>query len=344
MGATIMSSPAPVCSVCIANYNGIEVLQECIDSVCNQNCDFPIEIIIHDDASTDESVSFIQHHYPEAVLIKSQQNVGFCIANNRMVEKAGGQFVLLLNNDAALLPDALATLMREAQQLKEPAILGLPQYDAQTDELLDIGSLLDPFLNPVPNKDPNRKEVGMIMGACLWIPKILWEELGGFPEWFGSIAEDMYLCCLARLQGSKVIVVGLSGYRHQVGRSFGGGRITGDRLATNRRRRMLSERNKSFVMVVSYPAPWFYLFFPLHLIAFTIEGVVLALWNFDRTLFMQIYGYCLQALWREQIHLASTRCHTQKRRAISAHKFFSPFTIVPYKLIMLLRYGFPKIQ
>ena len=43
----------------------------------------------------------------------------------------------------------------------------------------------------------------MVIGACLWIQKGLWEELGGFPEWFGSIAEDMYLCCRARLAGYK---------------------------------------------------------------------------------------------------------------------------------------------
>ena len=37
----------------------------------------------------------------------------------------------------------------------------------------------------------------MVIGACLWIPQGLWTELGGFPEWFESIAEDMYLCCRA---------------------------------------------------------------------------------------------------------------------------------------------------
>ena len=111
-----------------------------------------------------------------------------------------------------------------------PAILTLPQYDAETGALLDIGSRLDPFLNPVPNLDPARNEVGTVHGACLWIDKALWDELGGFPEWFGSVGEDLYLCCCARLAGYPVRALGNSGYRHRVGQSFGGGKAQAGKL------------------------------------------------------------------------------------------------------------------
>src|SRR3546814_17849038 len=90
----------------------------------------------------------------------------------------------------------------------------------------------------------------MFMGACVWIPKNLWVELGGCPEWFGSIGEDLYLCCRARLAGYRVESLNHSGYRHWVGYSFGGGKVKGDRLATTKIRRALSERNKSFVMIL----------------------------------------------------------------------------------------------
>lgn len=187
----------PVVSVCIANYNGVGLIDACIESVCQQDCGFPVEIIVHDDASTDGSAEHIRTRYPIVSLIQSPENVGFCVANNRMANVAIGDFLLLLNNDATLFPDALATLHYEALRLARPAILGLPQYDAETGALLDIGSRLDPFLNPGPNLDPARNGVGLVMGACLWIDKRLWGELGGFPEWFGSIGEDLYLCCRA---------------------------------------------------------------------------------------------------------------------------------------------------
>ena len=179
--AAVTSAGEPVCSICIANYNGAAVIGPCLESIYDQDFHLPLEIIIHDDASTDSSVDFIRHRFPDVTLIVSESNVGYCVSNNRMVSRARGRYILLLNNDAALHRDAIRTLYNHAERQPGPAILGLPQYDMQTGELIDRGSLFDPFLNPVPNLDPGRTDVGMVMGACLWIPKALWEELGGFP-------------------------------------------------------------------------------------------------------------------------------------------------------------------
>jgi GT2 family glycosyltransferase len=234
---SIDKSDEMTCSVCIANYNGIGLIDACIDSVKQQNCDANLEIIVYDDASSDGSAAHIKSKYPDVLLIASDNNAGFCVANNRMAAVARGKYLLLLNNDATLFPDAIAKLQEEATWLQRPAILGLPQYDAETGELLDFGMLLDPFFNTVPNHDHRRKNVAMVAGACLWIPKTLWDELGGFPEWFDSIAEDLYLCCRARLAEHPVRSLGHSGYRHKVGASFGGGKISNDRLISTFRRR-----------------------------------------------------------------------------------------------------------
>jgi GT2 family glycosyltransferase len=88
-----------------------------------------------------------------------------------MAAEASGKYLLLLNNDAALYPDALKSLLAAASRLARPAILGLPQYDAVSGKLVDMGSFFDPFLNPIPNLQPTSKDVGMVIGACLWIPK-----------------------------------------------------------------------------------------------------------------------------------------------------------------------------
>ena len=144
----------PLVSVCIANYNGMAVIDDCIRSVIVQSGEVNVEILVHDDASSDGSSAHIREHYPQVKLIESPKNVGFCIANNRMAAAAQGQYILLLNNDAVLYPDALETLFLEARQLDTLAILSLPQYDAGSGELIDRGCLLDPFFNPVPNLDP----------------------------------------------------------------------------------------------------------------------------------------------------------------------------------------------
>jgi GT2 family glycosyltransferase len=339
-----MTDTTPLISVCIANFNGMEVIDDCLRSVLTQKGQLSVEILIHDDASSDGSLAHIRDYSPHVKLLESQKNVGFCVANNRMAAVAKGKYLLLLNNDATLFPDALQTLLTEANRLDLPAILTLPQYDFDSGNLLDIGSLLDPFLNPVPNRNPCRGEVGMVMGACLWIPTSLWVELEGFPEWFGSIGEDLYLCSRARLAGYPVRALGSSGYKHRVGMSFGGGKAVNGRMVTTYRRRALSERNKSFVMVLTYPAPLLQLILPIHLVLLVMEGAALALIKWESRIFQNIYLACLISLWHKRRKLYSLRQRIQSNRQMSMRLYWSVFQLVPHKLRMLVRHWLPELR
>lgn len=334
----------PVCSVCIANYNGESLLTDCLDSVLNQQCGFPFEIIVHDDASTDKSLELLESRYPQIRIIRSTENVGFCISNNRMVAQASGQFILLLNNDAALAPDALEVLYEEAKTQAIPGILTLPQYDWESGDLVDRGCLLDPFYNPVPNLDSSRREVAMVIGACLWIPRKLWFELGGFPEWFESIAEDMQICCHARLAGFPVEVTQTSSYRHRQGNSFGGNRSSDGRLRTTYQRRRLSERNKTFVMAICTPAPFILLLMPIHILALLVEGIAIALAKHDLKIIKDIYIKALSSLIIKRKTILNERRSIQKLRHVSIKHYHKTFTKYPKKIDLLLKYGIPEIH
>jgi GT2 family glycosyltransferase len=346
-----MADPAgmsghPAISVCIANYNGMAVIDDCLQSIRQQSgLTEAVEIIVHDDASTDGSPAYIRARYPDVSLIESTSNVGFCTANNRMVAQARGRYVLLLNNDAALFPDALSNLLAHADTCAKPTLLSLSQHDWESGRLLDTGYLLDPFLNPIPNLDLARRDVAMVVGACLWLPRSLWQELGGFPDWFGSIAEDLYLCLMARLAGYPVQALGESGFRHRVGHSFGGGKVlASNRLATTTKRRALSERNKTFVMVMTYPAPWFQILFPVHLALLLLEGLILAAAKKQWTLFEDIYLACIRAVWSQRALLAALRRQIQSRRKIETLAFMRVFSPFPHKVRLLLRHGWPTLS
>jgi GT2 family glycosyltransferase len=338
------SDAAPACSVLVANYNGAGMIEECLRSVLDQRCPFAFEVIVHDDASQDASAQVVRERFPEVDLLASDTNVGFCVANNRMAERARGEFLLLLNNDAVLMPGALAALLAQARALGVPAVLGLPEYDAASGELVERGHRLDPFLNPVPNLDPQRRDVGHIIGACLWLPRALWRELGGFPDWFGSIGEDLYLCCQARLRGHPLQVLPEPGYRHRSGASFGGGKLAGRRMATTLRRRALTERNKTFVMAICYPGLALAALLPLHLALLLLEGCALALIKRDPGLFREVYLGAVTALWRERRRVVAERSRVQATRTIGTRAFFQPFSPLPHKLTMLLRHGIPRVE
>jgi GT2 family glycosyltransferase len=334
----------PRVSVCIANYNGSEMIAGCIESVLAQDCSFAVEILVHDDASSDDSIDIVTRDFSSVRMIRSESNVGFCIANNRMVAAAQGDYVLLLNNDAELLHDSLRVLMDEAESLGRPAILSLPQHDYLSGDVIDRGCLLDPFFNPVPNLDQDRRDVAMVIGACLWLPKELWADLGGFPEWFGSIGEDLYLCCSARLAGYSVLVTGRSGYRHRVGQSFGGGIVRAGHMVSSYRRRTLSERNKTFVMVLCCPMLMLLIMLPLHMTMLLIEGAVLSVLRMHCRPLADIYLPVALACWREREHLYNVRQAVQAAKRSGMLAFLSVFSPLPYKLTMLFKRGLPRLD
>ncbi|WP_027950844.1 glycosyltransferase family 2 protein [Haliea salexigens] len=334
---------APLVSVCIAHYKGPELIAACLDSVLAQDCAFDVEIIVHDDASLDDSVAFLRSNYPQIELLVSHDNVGFCVANNRMVEHANGKYVLLLNNDAALFSDALATLAEAAAGQNTPGILTLPQYDWESGDLVDLGCLLDPFYNPVPNLDPDRSEVAMVIGACLWIGRDTWFDLGGFPDWFGSIGEDLYLCCAARLAGLPVQSVQGSGYRHQQGSSFGGNRALKGRLNSNYRRRRFSERNKTFTLFVMTPTIIMWPLLSIHIIALVVEGLIFSTVRRDLKAGINIYLNVLRELTVERSVIGAARSKHQAKRGATLLNYTAPFRVLPHKLAMLRKYGFPTL-
>ena len=331
-------------SVCIANYNGIGLIDECLASVRAQGVDLAVEIIVHDDASTDGSVAHIKARHPDVRLIESRENVGFCAANNRMAALARGAYLLLLNNDAALLPDALAVLHGEAVGSGCPAVLTLPQYDAESGACLDMGGLIDPFFKSAQNHDPLRTEVAMAAGACLWLPCSMWREAGGFPEWFGSLAEDLYLCCRLRLAGYAVRVPARSGYRHHVGRSLGGGKVLAGRLESTYRRRALSERNRACVMAMVCPAPLVFALLPLHGLLLLVEGLLLSMLRRSRRPLTEIYLPALAALLARRRQILALRRDIMAARRIGTGRFLSVFTPVSHKLRMLLKHGLPRLS
>jgi len=199
-------------------------------------------------------------------------------------------------------------------------------------------------LNPIPNFNPGQNEVGMIMGACLWIPKKLWLEMGGFPEWFGSIGEDLYLCCRTRLAGYPVMSLMQSGYYHLVGASFGGGKSRQGKLKTTYHRRIFSERNKTFVITLCYPTPLFQLILPLHIALLLIEGTILAILRQDFSLMRVVYLGCLRDLRKELSRLMLLRKQIQSTKKINLWQFLSPFSFFPHKLRLLYKYGIPSIK
>ena len=342
-----MTNPAqaaPDISVCIANYNGGSYVLECLTSVYAQKGDFKLEVLLHDDCSSDDSLALVRREFPGVTVLTSAENVGFCVSNNRMVAASRGRYVLLLNNDAVLRPSSLRNLLEFASADHEDSVLGLPQYTLTERELVDCGYRTDIFLNPIPILKPGTHDVGVATGACLWIPRVVWNAVGGFPDWFESIAEDIYLCLAARLLGYRVIVIDAPGFDHWIGKNLGGGKVVAKRLITTVRRRSLSERNKTFVMLLCYPTIVLLAAVPLHFVLLATEAFYLLVSGTGYSKVRRIYRPIPVALWRQRKQIAKLRAHLMCQRRCAVRRLFSQTAWMPQKLHMLLRHGKPELH
>ncbi|MEM1112073.1 MAG: glycosyltransferase [Pseudomonadota bacterium] len=248
-------------SICIANYNGGEVLGPCLASVFGQETTACFEVLVHDDASTDGQFDRIVAGFPEAAVLKTSSNIGYCQSNHRMADLAKGRLLLLLNNDVELMPGALETLWRGAQRFPD-AVLSLAEYTVDG-ALSCRGMGLDIFFTPFHCRDPAHKAI-YAMGACLLLQRDLWQRLGGYPRDFEYSGEDLYLCLAARAAGSEVRILGEGGYRHRISHSTNSDGI-------NPRRRAYSERNRAFILRHMLPTGERLLITPLFYLMFCLE-------------------------------------------------------------------------
>ncbi|MEA3401311.1 MAG: glycosyltransferase family 2 protein [Armatimonadota bacterium] len=100
----------PELSVCIVSWNTRDLLDECLDSIREAADAVSREVIVVDNASSDGSADMVRAGHPEVTLIANDENVGYAAANNQAIERASGNYVLLLNPDIVVHPGALDAL------------------------------------------------------------------------------------------------------------------------------------------------------------------------------------------------------------------------------------------
>jgi GT2 family glycosyltransferase len=96
-----------VLSVIIATYNARQLLADCLNSIRQNPPSEPYEVIVVDDASADGTSEMVHGRFPEVRLLRNEVNRHYAFSNNRAFECANGEYLLLLNNDTIVLPEAL---------------------------------------------------------------------------------------------------------------------------------------------------------------------------------------------------------------------------------------------
>lgn len=103
----------PNLSIVILNYNTKDLLRDCLRSIEKANTDgFIFEVIVVDNASTDDSAEMVKKEFPKVKLIVSGQNLGFAKGNNLGIRQAKGRYILFLNPDTVTMPNTFKEMIK----------------------------------------------------------------------------------------------------------------------------------------------------------------------------------------------------------------------------------------
>jgi N-acetylglucosaminyl-diphospho-decaprenol L-rhamnosyltransferase len=226
-------------SALIVTYHCREAARACLESLYEHAGGIALEVIVVDNASGDGTAEMVREDFPQARLLALAENVGFARAVNVAAEEARGGHLLLLNPDTEVHEGMLAAFLAFAGGLPEPAICG--GRTLRPDGRLDPGScwgaptlwslfcfatalssafkgtrLFDPESLGGWKRDSVR-DVDIVTGCLLFVPKALWRELGGFDPRFFVYGEDADLALRAAAAGVRRVITPDAVVTHEVG-------------------------------------------------------------------------------------------------------------------------------
>jgi len=200
-------------SLIIPNWNGQRLLEKNLPAVfkaCQEwGKNEKWEIIVVDDASSDDSLIFLKKRFPEIKIVAHQKNKRFAAACNSGVEAAKGKIVVLLNNDVSPELNFLKPLLRH---FNDPLVfaVGCKEKDEKRGKVIysgrSKGKFRRGFLVHWRAKNQNKTETLWATGGSMAVDRKKWLELGGMDVLFRpAYWEDIDLSWRAKKRGWRIV-------------------------------------------------------------------------------------------------------------------------------------------
>ncbi|MBY4272412.1 glycosyltransferase family 2 protein [Rhodococcus fascians] len=230
----------PEVSALIVTYNSSHVIGDCLSALGSDH-----EVIVYDNASTDETVALIEQKFPHCSVIAGDRNLGFAGGVNKAAEQATGRNIMLLNPDAIIAAEDVRILAETVVSTHGGIVAPLIHTDgvrvAAAGRMPTAWAMVTHYFG-LSRVFRNRKQfrghyllpdqVGAsvvstewVTGACLMVEAATWWRVGGLDERWFMYAEDIEFCWRVGRAGGEVVIQPLAHAHHLVGSSNGKARV-----------------------------------------------------------------------------------------------------------------------
>lgn len=223
-------------SIVIVSWNTRDLLAKCLASIYQYPFSGAFEVLVVDNASSDDSAEMVRQDYPKVSLFANTDNVGFAKANNQAIRHCAGHYILLLNPDTELKADALDQLVGFMEQTPRAGAAGSQLLNADGTmqischpeltlgreiwRLLHLDQVMPLAVYRQERWETDRaREVDIIQGASLILRKSALDQVGWLDEDYFIYTEEVDLCYRMKKAGWKLYWVPQSRVIHYGGQS-----------------------------------------------------------------------------------------------------------------------------
>lgn len=249
----------PLVAIVILNWNGRHHLQQFLPSVLATTYGNH-QIIVADNASTDDSIAFLKAYYPQVAILHLDQNYGFAKGYNVALQQVRADYYMLLNSDVEVTPGWLQPMVSVLEQ-QTNFVACQPKIRAYKNKTLFEyagagGGWLDAYGYPFARgrvfdycetdegQYDTTAEVFWASGAAMLIKSSAFHSVGGFDDYFFAHQEEIDLCWRLQLKGFKIFCCPQSVVYH-----VGGGTLP----KGNSRKTFLNFRNNLIMLAKNLP-------------------------------------------------------------------------------------------
>ncbi|MGZ3863859.1 MAG: glycosyltransferase family 2 protein [Bacteroidia bacterium] len=268
----------PVVAVVILNYNGKKLLQQYLPSVISNSQNASVYVV--DNASTDDSVSFLEKEFPSVKIITNRENLGFAEGYNIGLNQIVADYFVLLNSDVEVTPGWLVPVINLMETDKtiaacQPKILSYNNKD-EFEYAGACGGFIDKYGYPFCRgrifneleKDSGQyndaMEIFWATGACMFVRAGVYNELRGFDNKYFAHMEEVDLCWRMKNLGHKIMVVPSSVVYH-----LGGGTLN----KISPKKTFLNFRNNLITITKNYPSAFWIWVIIVRLVLDGVAGI-----------------------------------------------------------------------